>query len=155
MAAVLASETSPRSALSLDEIRFRFCNKDSERSAQRGLASTCTGAAVPRGTIRAVDANCWCTDNESHRFSREGQFHQIAVLMNRCSVFVYVARSQINFAAAYPARMGMFELGHLQAPVTSRVHKKPPQRPTVGCVLIILGCRDYRTSAKERQLAAL
>jgi hypothetical protein len=32
--------------------------------------------------------------------------------MNGHAVFVDVARFQINFVAAYPATIGMFELGH-------------------------------------------
>jgi hypothetical protein len=33
--------------------------------------------------------------------------------MNRHAVFVDVARFQINFVAAYPATIGVFELGRL------------------------------------------
>jgi hypothetical protein len=76
------------------------------------LASTGKGPELPNGTISAADANCWFSDNQSHRFSREGQFHDVAVLMDRRPVFVCVACCQINFVAAYPAPIGIFELGH-------------------------------------------
>jgi len=55
---------------------------------------------------------CWVPRRLSHRFSCESHFDEIAALMNRHAVFVDVASFQINFIAAYPATIGVVELGH-------------------------------------------
>src|SRR5262245_16820152 len=81
-----------------------------------GLRSRCEGPEFSECTIRyhnAADANCWFPHHQSSRFSRKSHSHEVAVSMNRHAVFIDLTSLQINFVAAYPATIGVFEVGRM------------------------------------------